>query len=592
MLRRAMLLVTTLLVWLPCFAQQEPHQQASPPKVPATPTTSASTSPPTLKPPELATIFTRSDLVLVPVVVMKSGKYVAGLTRDAFRVEEDGKVRDLAVFEEIQTEKVATQAKRQIHETYTNFLAGDEQTWRLTVVVLDMLNTPWMRQREGKRQLIDFLLHSTSRDEPMALFGLNASGLHQLHPFTTDTNVLIEALQKLKLELSQEEATQPPQVFNDDPSDEQEASDEEQLMSDFMQDLNDTMVANYQRMATRQTLVGMTQLAHAFQAIPGRKTLIWASAGFPFMIDDPQSFARQGDDMQDEYEKAWRALNSANIAVYPVDLGGMEFRTKDLPSANAGMSSRQINNIRGTNGMKSALNLRYDKSMQQELTLHSFADATGGRACITVDELEKCFADAVDDSRAYYLVGYYLGNDTHPGWRKVKVKVTGDGLHTRYRSGFYLAPKAQESAALRRQELADALASPVQYTGVRLTARAMPPSVGPVASGENAAIASKKTAEFMLGVLGDSIVIDREKGNAIDLEVIALAFDSKGNSVATAAQSLATQLKPERVQKILQGGLGIPEKIDLGPGKYEVKFAVRDNLGQRLGTVSLPVEMK
>jgi hypothetical protein len=52
----------------------------------------------------------------------------------------------------------------------------------------------------------------------MALFGLNASGLHQLHPFTTDPKVLILALQKLELSLSSKESTQPPVTLTDDPS--------------------------------------------------------------------------------------------------------------------------------------------------------------------------------------------------------------------------------------------------------------------------------------------------------------------------------------------------------------------------------------
>lgn len=129
-----------------------------------------------------------------------------------------------------------------------------------------------------------------------------------------------------------------------------------------MQDLDDTISANYQRMATRSTLLGMRQLAHALEAVPGRKSLVWASAGFPFTIDDPQSFARQGDDLQAGYQGVWRALNSANVAVYPVDLSAMDFSTRSLPSANTGISSRQINNIRGTYGQKSALNLPYDKS--------------------------------------------------------------------------------------------------------------------------------------------------------------------------------------------------------------------------------------
>ena len=588
MLRPVPLLAALLFVCSPLFGQQDVNQQPSHSSSQNAPAVSENRV--ALPPHELAKLTARTDLVLVPVIVTdKSGKHVSSLQKEAFRIEENGNVRSVSVFEETKTEKLVARGKDAALEGYSNFVPGEEHLWRLTTIVLDTINTPWMRQLEAKKQLIDYLLRSASHDEPMALFGLNSSGLHQLHPFTRDTNVLIDALQKLKLSLSSEEGTQPPEVFTDDPSEEQQGSDEEQLISDFMQDFNDTLSANYQRIATRETLVGMTQLAHAFQAIPGRKTLIWASAGFPFTIDDPQSFARQGDDLRSEYEEAWRALNSANISVYPVDLNALDFSTRNLPSANSGISSTQINNIRGINGPKSAMRLPYDKGSQQRMTLHAFADATGGRACVTVDELEKCFKEAIDDSSAYYLLGYYLGGDTQPGWRKLKVKVAGDGLRVRYRSGFYVTPKIQDSAELRRKQLVDALASPVQYTGLRLTARLLPSSSDqPSTPGTG----EKRPVEFMLAVMGKSITVDREQGNAIDLEVITLALDSNRKSVATTSQAIATGLKPEMMQKTLQTGLGIPEKLDLPPGKYEVKFAVRDNSSGLLGTVSVPIELK
>jgi VWFA-related protein len=587
-LRPEFFLAVLLIICSPALGQQDVRQQ---PSQSSTQTAPAGTENRVALPPQgLAKLTARTDLVLVPVIVTdKSGKHLSGLPKEAFRIEENGSIRNVSVFEETETEKLVAHRKDTTLDGYSNFVPGEERLWRLTAIVLDTINTPWMRQLEAKRQLLDYLLRSASHDEPMALFGLNGSGLHQLHPFTADSKVLVDALQKLKLSLSSEEATQPPEVFTDDPSEGQQGSDEEQLISAFMQDFSDTLSANDQRVATRETLLAMTQLAHAFQAIPGRKTLIWASAGFPFTIDDPQSFARQGDNLRSAYEDAWRALNSANIAVYPVDLNALDFSARSLPSANSGISSTQINNMKGVNGPKSAMRLPYDKAAQQRLTLHAFADTTGGRACVTVDELEKCFAEAVDDSRAYYLLGYYLAGDTQPGWRKLKVKVAGDGLRVRYRSGFYVTPKIQDSAELRRKQLVDALASPVQSTGLRLTARLLPPSHDqPSTPGTG----TNRPAEFMLGVMGNSITIDREKGNAIDLEVITLAFDSHRQSVATTSQAITTGLKPEMLQKTLQTGLGIPEKLDLPPGKYEVKFAVRDNFSGLLGTVSVPVELK
>lgn len=554
------------------------------------PAASISEDPAAMPKDGLARLTARADLVLVPVIVTdKSGKHVSGLRKEAFRLEENGNLRSVSVFEEDKTEKPVARGKTAPLEGYANFVAGDDHPRRLTAILLDMVNTPSMRQLEAKKQLIDYLLRSASAGEPVAIFGLNGSGLHQLHPFTTDTKVLIEALQKLKVSLSSDERTQLPETLTDDPSEEQQASEEAQLMTGFMQELSGTMAADYQRIATRDTLLAMTQLAHAFQGIPGRKTLIWASAGFPFTIDDPQSFARQGDDLRGEYEDAWRALNSANIAVYPVDLGALDFNPRELPSANSGISSSHIADIRGMNGLKPALRLPYEKDSQQRLTLHAFADATGGQACVTVNELEKCFAEAVDDSRDYYLLGYYLAGDVQPGWRKIKVKVAGDGLHARCRTGFYVAPKIPESADLRRKQLVDALASPVQYTGLRLTARLLPP-----ASDHTSISGGRKTriAEFMLGVMGDSITFGGEKGNAINLEVAALAFDSNRKSAATASQAIAVELKQEAVQRTLQTGLGVPEKLEIPLGKYEVKFAVRDNPSGLLGTVSVPIELK
>ena len=142
----------------------------------------------------------------------------------------------------------------------------------------------------------------------------------------------------------------------------------------------------------------------------------------------------------------------------------------------------------------------------------------------------------------------------------------------------------------------DALASPVQYTGLRLTVRQLLPTANQLttpSTGEQAASATAQTksAEFMLGVMGDSVTVDREKGNAVDIQITTLAFDSNHKSIATSSKALATTFNPEMLQKILHTGIGIPEKVELPPGKYEIKFAVRDNLTGVIGTISFPLEL-
>lgn len=588
MRRPEALIAALLFIWSPLFSKQNVAPRPPQADASAAPIVSNRRGP--MLSQDLTKLTTRASLVLVPVIVTdRSGHHVPGLQKERFHIEENGNDRSVSVFEELKTGKLAPRRKPGAFEDYSNFVVEDDHPWRRTAILLDMINTPSLRQLEAKRQLTHYLLRNASQDEPMAVFGLNGSGLHELHAFTTDTKVLVDALQKLRLSLSSDESTQLPEQLTDDPSEQQQASEEAQLMSNFMQEQDDAVSADYQRIAAVQTLSAMTQLANAFQAYPGRKTLIWATAGFPFVIDDPKSFGHQGDDLLGKYEETWRTLNSANIAIYPVDLSASDVSTRALPSANAQTASSHIADIRGINGLKPALRMPYDESSQQRLTQHAFADATGGQACATVSELEKCFSEAVDDSRAYYLLGYYLGSDVKPGWRKLKVKVAGDGLHVRSRSGFYVSTEPQESDALRRKQFVDALASPVQYSGLRLTARLLRSST---ILASTAGVKDKRHAEFMLGVMGDSITIDREKGNAVDLEIIALAFDSNRKSVATSSQAIAAKLNSEMMKKTLQSALGVPEEFDLPPGKYEVKFAVRDNLNGLLGTVSVPVELK
>ena len=63
-------------------------------------------------PAEMTKFSTRTQLVLVPVVVTgKNGSHMSGLTRDAFRIEEHGRVRQATIFEEVKS--VAPDAKGQ-----------------------------------------------------------------------------------------------------------------------------------------------------------------------------------------------------------------------------------------------------------------------------------------------------------------------------------------------------------------------------------------------------------------------------------------------------------------------------------------------
>ncbi len=489
-------------------------------QVPAVPATVAVEK----KPAEASapTFKTRSQLVLVPVVVNdKSGKHVAGLAKDAFRLNEDGKPRDVALFEEVFPEKKnAGSEVNQPSGVASNF-SSEGVPHHFTIVLLDMVNTPFLKQTEGKRQLMDFLAKGLQPGEPVTLLGLSGKGVVQLHSFTTDTRVLIAALQKLDAkttsgEMADAEAQQQTEQ-NADLMDSANAN--AQQISQFIQDAIDSAAAFQQRDSIRRTLEALNQVAQAYSGNRARKTLIWASAGFPFMINDPRAFANMGVDMVQQYEKTWRALTSANIAVYPVELVGLDSRHADASQGNAPFHPARMNHGRS---MGTSAGLSYDLNNQRQESLKAFADATGGRPCLNSNDFKKCFADAIEDSQSYYLLGYYLpGNEGKTGWRKLKVHVNAPDTHVRAREGFYVAPPSDDNPATRREEVVAALSSPFEYTGVLLDVRTASSTPLDAKDGSTASEPRKVLQDFFVHIPASSLVIDAANGNRVDLEIAA-----------------------------------------------------------------------
>jgi VWFA-related protein len=584
---RPMLRLVSVFVFCALCAHLQLSAQSGAPE-----NTTAGDEKPTAATVETQKFTSKSRLVLVPVVVAdRSGEHITGLGRNVFKIEEHGKSREATIFEEVKT--VAPDAKTQravATEGRSNFGFNDAKNWRMTIVVLDMLDTPSLYQAEGKRRLIQYLSRSLQREEPTALFGLKGNGLKQLHPFTTDTAVLLAALRKLQGQVGQDEINEQSATALKDMNDLmfQSASDETaQQISNFVTDQQATMDAFHQRESIGTTLTAMTQLAHAYSAIPGRKTLIWASGGFPFMIDDPQSFARMGTDIVDKYEEAWSALVSADIALYTVDMTGLGGGGSSTASGNFD-ARRSTAGMRPNGNPNSSMRIPYDKGAEKQATLRALADATGGVPCVNTNELEKCFSRAIDDSRQYYLLGYYLpSDDQKPGWRKLKVKVTVAGAHVRAREGFYVPRMQKRTPEALQQQMVDALRSPVEFTGVRLNVREVPSGVD-----MKLAVAGKSIHGFAVDVAADSVMVDSQNGNAIDLSLVAVAFGTDGKHAANSELHVAAKLPPERLDLLHKSGLRMKPSLELAPGKYEIRFAVRDNLTGEIGSVEYPLDLK
>src|SRR5271166_1765111 len=142
----------------------------------------------------------RSELVLIPTLVTdKAGNHILGLKKEDFTVLENGTEQKVATFEEITSDAHRVSLPKNPNPNlFSNSVAGGPSARRITIIVLDFINTRFTDQAYARQDLLKYLTQSVDQREPTALYTLTRSGIHVVHDFTTDPRVLVAALHKVK----------------------------------------------------------------------------------------------------------------------------------------------------------------------------------------------------------------------------------------------------------------------------------------------------------------------------------------------------------------------------------------------------------
>jgi VWFA-related protein len=452
-------------------------------------------------------------------------------------------------------------------------------------MVLDLLNTRFADQAYARQDLLKYLTQSVDQREPTALYTLTRSGIHVIHDFTTDPRVLVAALHKVKgdaFQMVDGEETAEAVTGNASPDgsagvDPGTVQTEAQRLQTMMEDTELNFQSFQQRLAITYTLQAMQQVAQALAGFPGRKALIWASGGFPFSVsDNTMQLAPAGRDSLTDvlpmYEHTWQLLNDAEIALYPVDVKGLQVVV--MPSASVSNPGRNYGR-----------NMSW-RNLDTQATLKTFAAMTGGRAYFNSNDLVKGFRNAVDDSAEYYMLGYYLDRSkTKPGWRKLAVKVKREHVDIRARSGFFVTNATIDPENSRSSDVSSAFESPLDFTSLALVARwnKVEPGKEP----------GKKRVNFEMHLAADPALIDDADNNHILVEFLALAKSPEGKPIDhPAGQKVDAHLTAEKLAAVRQKGLVYNGALDLAPGEYTVRFVVRDDLSGRVGSVAAPLKVE
>jgi VWFA-related protein len=173
----------------------------------------------------------------------------------------------------------------------------DSGTQRLTIFVLDFVNSSLNEQRTARRDLLKFLSKSLDIKEPVSLLAVQQSGIKAIHDFTTDPAVLMAALERVTDHASSKERPESNPLDDayrsvigwNSRSDTQNVAMAQNRLNSLMALNNAQAAGRTERVAV--TLEALREIGEAFSGIPGRKSMVWATAGFPFEIDDGPPWA-------------------------------------------------------------------------------------------------------------------------------------------------------------------------------------------------------------------------------------------------------------------------------------------------------------
>jgi VWFA-related protein len=288
------------------------------------------------------------------------------------------------------------------------------------------------------------------------------------------------------------------------------------------------------------TLEAITRIAESLRNLPRRKSLLLIAPQVTIQEFDSGEVKRLRDQM-------FRALDVANLTIYPIDPGGLETLALDAARPSNSRPSPNRSPVAAGN-------------LVRQGNLHVLADRTGGRTIVNANDPDTLVPAIFDESSAYYSLGFERARRAIDGtFHEIAVKVNRRNVAVHSRRGHYAGgttPALDVSLAGPPADLVAAVSAGWPKTETRL-ALAAAAFTNPNGSRPFAAIAiNTPDVKAKVGVL-------------------VAAFNKEGRSINHHWQVLD-------VSAVSGGGQPFEflSRLPLEPGTYELRAAVSGTDGK------------
>jgi len=508
------------------------------------------------------TMKVQTDIVLTNVVVRdkKTGEVMKGLKQSDFTILENGKPQTIASFDYQNVDEAAVlrenstvTGKATIADLLNRDFAANPaalRDHRLIVMFFDLSSMQPEDIDRAVQSARDYVNKNMQPADLVALVSM-ATGLNMDQDFTADKAALLKGLGKYN-------GTEGTGFANGNEGGNSGGTSDD--ASSFTADDSE-----YNSLNTDRELYAIRTIAKSLERVDQRKSMLYFSGGL----------TRQGIENQASMRAATNEAVKANMAIYSVDSRGLEAMP---PVGNASKGS-----LRGTAAYSGgAMQSQLDANFGSQETLATLSSDTGGKAFFDSNDFAPAFQQVQHDTEAYYILGFHSTNAARDGsYRHLTVKLNRNDVKMDYRPGYYAPADFQHQKTEDREvALTEQLQSDLPATDVAVYLQALYFRLE----------GDKFFIPVSLIVPGSQIHSvkngDRDKAN---IDVMGQVKNAQGIVVGNARDNVKLTL--DVAQQVQRKNIQYSTGFTLAPGKYHLKFVVRENQTGAMGSFETDLQV-
>jgi VWFA-related protein len=547
---------------------------------------------PSAKVEQAPAIRVNTRLVIVDVVVAdKSGKVTPGLKATDFQLFDNGRLQKLKFFEE-HTAPRAAQTKgvpQMPANQFTNFPFEPPKD-TINIVLFDLLNVGVADQQHARREMLKALA-LLPKGKQIALFTLG-NRLQMVQGPTADSDQLIAAASKVLAQPGNQVVTRTQANANNTTLSNLANSSgaptatvngiavggtpyavDEQLRDALVRE--EKFFTENRISTTLRSLIAISRMVNGY---PGRKNLVWISAGIPFQmgVNMKTSKYKRNRDQQDylpELERAGTALAEAQLTVYPVDVSGVSVGGMDASVSGVAFSA-------SGREYSTAISDQSDAQWNNRVAMDDIAAQTGGKAYFGSNSIADAITSALDHGARYYTLAYAPDSVKWDGsYHAIDVKAP-NGAKLSHRKGYVAVPEWSPTEKEATQVLATAMQMGMpSATSLLMRAQVLPPDKEHPTVRIDYAVSAR-----------DVQLVPSDNGVQIGtVDFMASVWDAQSKFLSSTTQAVNVKVQPNSSTEQLKAGIPAHQEVALKPGKYVMCIGAMDRASQKVGTVWLEV---